>query len=74
MCKIKFTCCMHHVKSILRLANIVCIRFYMIPKPCEIEYENFSNNFLCVFLILHDHVFMYFRLYMGKIKNTDIWS
>ena len=65
---------MRHVKSVLHIAHIVYIQFYMIHKPCEIEYDIFSNHFLCVFLILHDHIFTYIRLYMGKIENTDIRS
>ena len=65
---------MCHVKLILRLTHIVYIRFYMIYKPCEIKFDIFSGHFLCVFSILHDHMFTNIWLFMGKIENTDIQS
>ncbi len=68
MCKINFTHCMHHVELTLRLAHMVYIQFYMIHKPCEIEYDIFIDNFWYIYSIVHDNNFTYFWLYMGKSK------
>ena len=40
---------MHHVELTLRLAHMVYIQFYMIHKPCEIEYDILAINF-CVYI------------------------
>ena len=73
MCKIDFKRCMHHVKSILRLAHIVYIQFYMIHKPCEIEYDILAINF-CVYIRFNMTTISRIFEYLGKIKNTDIRS